>query len=86
MNYNFTTAIGYLAGFLTTLAFVPQLVKVWRSRSTHDISLAMFIIFCIGIGLWLVYGLMIDSLPIILANTITLVIAFTILIYKIRYE
>ncbi|SYZ73141.1 conserved membrane hypothetical protein [Candidatus Zixiibacteriota bacterium] len=86
MKSNIALFLGYMAGILTTTAFVPQLVKVWRSRSTHDISLAMFIIFCIGIGLWLVYGLLINSLPIILANTVTLIIAFAILIFKVRYK
>jgi MtN3 and saliva related transmembrane protein len=80
------TILGYLAGAMTTLAFLPQLIKVIRSRSTRDISLAMFIVICTGIFFWLVYGILINSLPIILANAVTLVIAGTILILKFRYK
>jgi MtN3 and saliva related transmembrane protein len=86
LKNSLTIFLGYLAGIFTTIAFVPQLAKVWKSRSTHDISLAMFVIFCAGIGLWLIYGLLIDSPPIILANAVTLIIAFAILIFKIRYR
>jgi MtN3 and saliva related transmembrane protein len=83
---NYVTILGYLAGAMTTLAFLPQLIKVIRSRSTRDISLAMFIVICTGIFFWLVYGILINSLPIILANAVTLVIAGTILILKFRYK
>jgi MtN3 and saliva related transmembrane protein len=80
------TLLGMLAGILTTSAFLPQLVKAWRSRSTRDISLAMYVIISSGMLLWLVYGLLIGSLPLILANTVTLAIAVTILILKIKYR
>lgn len=80
------TVIGLIAGTLTTISFVPQLTKVWRSRSTKDISLAMYVIISTGIALWLVYGIVIGSLPVILANAVTLVIAVMILVLKIRYR
>ena len=80
------TIIGLIAGTLTTISFVPQLTKVWRSRSTKDISLAMYVIISTGIALWLVYGIVIGSLPVILANAVTLVIAVMILVLKIRYR
>jgi len=83
---DYTILLGYAAGALTTLAFLPQLIKVWKSKSTHDISLAMFIVICTGISLWLVYGILIDSLPIILANIVTLAIAGMILLLKIKYR
>ncbi len=83
---DYTIFLGYLAGALTTLAFLPQLIKVLKSKSTHDISLAMFIVICTGISLWLVYGILIDSLPIILANIVTLAIAGMILLLKIKYR
>jgi MtN3 and saliva related transmembrane protein len=78
------TILGLLAGILTTVAFIPQVIKTWRSHSTHDISLAMFAIFTAGVFAWLIYGLVIEDLPIIAANSVTLVLAGSILIMKIR--
>ncbi len=80
------TLLGYMAGALTTLAFLPQLIKVIETKSTKDISLLMFIVICTGIALWLVYGILIDSLPIILANLVTLIIAGAILIFKLKFK
>lgn len=79
------TLIGFVAGGLTTIAFVPQLVKTWRSRSAEDVSLGMLVIFCTGVVLWLVYGLLIGAWPVILANVVTLVLALAILLLKFRY-
>lgn len=76
--------IGSLAGLLTTLAFLPQVIKTWRTGSTKDISLWMFVLFCSGVALWLVYGLMIAAMPVILANAVTLALAGSILVFKIR--
>jgi MtN3 and saliva related transmembrane protein len=78
--------IGFFAAFCTTISFLPQAIKVYQSKSTKDISLYMFLIFTIGTFCWLVYGVVISSVPIILANTITLVLSFFILIYKIKYK
>jgi MtN3 and saliva related transmembrane protein len=78
------TLLGLLAGMLTTVAFVPQVIKTWRTRSTHDISLAMFAIFTAGVFTWLIYGLLIGDLPVILANCVTLVLAGTIVYFKLR--
>lgn len=81
-----TNLLGLVAGTLTTLAFVPQVIKTWRTRSTHDISLGMFSLFSLGLLLWLVYGMAIGSAPIVVANTVTLVLALTILYFKLRYK
>jgi MtN3 and saliva related transmembrane protein len=81
-----TTLLGLIAGACTTFAFLPQLLKIWKSKSTHDISLWMYVVICTGILFWLIYGIMIDSLPVILANAVTLVIAAMILILKIKYR
>jgi MtN3 and saliva related transmembrane protein len=81
-----TETIGLLAGTLTTVSFVPQVFKAWRTRSTHDISLWMFTLFNAGLALWLVYGVRIGSTPIIVANSTTLALALTILYFKIRYK
>lgn len=78
--------IGFLAGALTTVSFLPQVVKAWRSRSTADISLAMFVLFCTGLVLWTAYGLTIDSTPIVAWNGVTLLLAGTILVLKLRYK
>lgn len=78
--------LGYLAGTLTTLSFLPQLIKVIKSRSTKDISLLMFIVISIGILLWLIYGILIASPPIIIANLVTLAIASMILYLKLKYK
>lgn len=78
------TALGLLAATLTTTAFVPQVVKTWRTRSTHDISLGMFSILVAGIIAWLIYGAIIRDIPLILANAVTLLLAGTILVFKIR--
>jgi MtN3 and saliva related transmembrane protein len=80
------TAIGFVAVTLTTLAFVPQVIKVWRTRSTQDISLITFATLCAGIVMWITYGLLIDDAPLIIGNAITLVLAGTILAFKIRYK
>ena len=77
--------VGYAAAVCTTLAFVPQVLKAWRSRHTADISLAMFLIFVLGISLWLVYGLALGDPALIGANSVTLVLAGTILYLKLRY-
>tara|TARA_B100000886_G_scaffold114216_1_gene76815 strand:+ start:390 stop:650 length:261 start_codon:yes stop_codon:yes gene_type:complete len=78
--------VGFFAAFCTTIAFLPQAIKVFKSKSTKDISLYMFIIFTIGVLSWLIYGLIINDMPIILANAVTLILSFFILIYKIRYK
>ncbi len=78
-------AIGTVAGALTTVAFLPQVVKTWRSRSAGDISLSMFLAFCTGVALWLIYAVLVRAWPIILANAVTLCLAGLILAMKIRH-
>jgi MtN3 and saliva related transmembrane protein len=78
-------AIGYLAGALTTIAFVPQVLHILRKRSAHDISWGMFSLFGIGVALWLWYGIRLASVPLIIANGITLSLVLTILALKLHY-
>ncbi len=78
--------LGLAAGCFTTAAFVPQVLHTWRRKSARDISLAMFATFCIGLVLWILYGLYIHSVPIVLANLVTFALAFTILYFKLRYK
>ena len=81
-----TDAIGFLAGALTTIAFVPQALKMYTSKSGKDVSARMLLIFSAGLILWLIYGIMIESLPVILANVVTLILSGTIIALKIRYS
>ncbi|MDP1682003.1 MAG: SemiSWEET transporter [Burkholderiales bacterium] len=83
---NATEILGLVAGLFTTIAFVPQVIKTWQSKHAHDISLAMFSFFSCGVALWIVYGLIIGSLPVILANVVTLVLALTILVLKLHFR
>lgn len=76
--------LGYGAAFLTTAAFVPQALKSWSSRDLSGISLWMYGLFSLGVALWLAYGIVLGSLPIILANSVTLVLACVVLALKIR--
>ena len=77
--------LGYAAAILTTSSFIPQALMTIRSRNTQGISRAMYIIFTVGVAFWLGYGIFIGSLPMILANTVTLALAVTILALKLRY-
>lgn len=83
---NTTDLIGYGAALLTTIAFVPQAHHSWKTRDLSGISLPMYGLFSLGVLGWLVYGLMIDSWPIIAANTITLILACAVLILKIKHK
>ena len=83
---DFETLLGYTAGFLTTTAFIPQVLKIWKTRSADDVSLPTFVAFTIGVGLWLVYGIVKDEPPMILWNGVTLVLAAAILAMKIKFR
>jgi len=83
MDYLFW--IGILAGTLTTVAFLPQVIKAYKSKETKDLSLVMFIIFSSGLILWIVYGLMAKALPVILANSVTLLLCFYLIYLKVKY-
>ena len=78
--------LGIIAGILTAVAFVPQVLRVIKTKSTKDISLGMFILFCIGVVLWLVYGFLEHDWPLVVNSAVTLVLSLVILGYKIRYR
>jgi MtN3 and saliva related transmembrane protein len=80
------TLVGSVAAVLTTGAFVPQVVRVWRRRHARDISLPTFAIFAVGVAVWLVYGLLVDSIPIIGANILTLALAVTLVALKVKFD
>lgn len=83
---DFHTIIGLTAGFCTTVAFLPQAIKTWKTKSAKDLSLGMYSIFCTGIILWLIYGFLIDDLPVILTNVASLILATSILYFKLSYK
>ena len=86
MEADLVTIIGLAAGALTTVAYLPQVVKTWKTRSAGDLSLGMFGILFAGIFLWLVYGIMIGSLPVIIANGATLILSGLVLFLALRYR
>lgn len=78
--------IGLTAGFCTTIAFLPQVIKTWKSKSAKDLSLSMFSIFCVGVFLWFIYGLAVRDIPVITANFATLLLAATLLYFKLKFR
>jgi MtN3 and saliva related transmembrane protein len=78
--------LGLVAGSLTTAAFLPQVIKTWKTRSAKDLSLGMFSLFCLGVLLWLVYGIVVNDIPVIAANLLTLMLASTLLFFKLRFK
>lgn len=83
---SFILLLGLTAATLTTIAFIPQVIKTWKTKSADDLSLGMYSIFCTGALLWLIYGILIGDIPVIAANTVTLILALTILFFKFFYK
>lgn len=83
---NLISVIGFVAATCTTVATLPQVIKVIKTKKTTDLSLLMYLIMTIGVALWFVYGLFITDYPLIVANAVTFVLAFTVLIYKLKYK
>lgn len=77
--------LGYLAASLTTLSFVPQVWRTYRTRDVRGISLRMYSIFTVGIAVWLAYGIVLGETPMILANSVSLVLACSVLVMRMRY-
>ena len=75
-----TTVVGFFAGFLTTISFLPQVVKTWKTRSASDLSLGMFSVFSVGVLFWLVYGFLIQEPPMIIWNSVTLILVLAMLV------
>jgi MtN3 and saliva related transmembrane protein len=78
--------LGLLAGGLTTASFVPQVAKIWKTKSAEDVSLTMFVAFCIGVALWLTYGVLKKDWAILATNGVTLILGLAILVMKIKYK
>lgn len=86
MSFEFRDLAGYAAALLTTVAFVPQALKSWRTRDLSGVSLTMYGLFTLGVALWLIYGLLLDSWPIIAANAVTLALAGLVLALKLTHR
>lgn len=78
--------IGFVAAVLTTSAFVPQVYKTWKSKSAESLSLTMYLVFFVGIILWLIYGISINSLAMIFANSVTGLLALLLIVFKLRFK
>jgi MtN3 and saliva related transmembrane protein len=83
---DFITIIGLFAAFLTTISLFPQIVKVWKTKSVKDISIGMFLLMFGSVSIWLIYGLMLNDLPLIASNTLVFVQAITMLTFKIKFS
>lgn len=83
---NPVTLLGLVAGTLTTLAFLPQVVKTWRTKSSNDLSVGTLGMICTGVLLWLIYGLLVGDLPIIAANAVTLVLVVSVFVLTLVYR
>jgi len=81
-----TEIIGFIAAALGVMSFIPQVLKVWKSRSAEGISTAMYIIYCVSVSLWVSYGIMIGSYPIIIANLLVFIFALSILTMKLLWK
>ncbi|MDD5674115.1 MAG: SemiSWEET transporter [Chitinivibrionales bacterium] len=86
MDFNFVSIIGLIAGGCTTLAVVPQILKIFRTKSTRDISLGTSLITFIGLVFWTLYGIALKQPPIIFANGVSLVLVGAVLGYKLKYK
>jgi MtN3 and saliva related transmembrane protein len=82
---NAASLVGFLAAICTTTAYIPQVVRAWRTRSTHDLSLKMYVVMTTGTALWLLYGVIDVDWPLIAANAISLGLTLSILLLKFRY-
>jgi MtN3 and saliva related transmembrane protein len=81
-----TDLIGAIAGTLTTISFVPQVMRVFKTRQTRDISMTMMLLFSLGVAMWVAFGYMVDSMPVVWTNAMTLVLALTIVAAKVRFD
>lgn len=85
MDISYIAIIGLIAGTCTTISFLPQVIKIIKTKETKGISLTMYIVLAIGILLWVIYGILIEALPVILSNSISFILINIVLILKIKY-
>lgn len=85
MNHLLIEVLGYVAAALTTISFAPQAWLIWKNRSAAGVSLGMYSVFVTGIGVWLIYGVLIESWPLVASNAATFLLSGLILVMKLRY-
>ncbi len=85
MRFDWITIIGLIAAGCTTCSFLPQVIKIWRTKRTYDVSLMMYAILTTGLLLWLVYGLILKDIPLIVANSVSLTLSMCVLVLKIKH-
>lgn len=78
--------VGFVAAFLTTSSFVPQVYKTWKTKEVADLSLVMYLAMFTGVSLWLVYGIHMNSPSMIVANSVTMLLVMIVIVFKIRYR
>jgi MtN3 and saliva related transmembrane protein len=83
---NYLTYIGLIAGFLTSSSFIPQVIKVLRDKETEGLSLSMYVIYLTGLSLWIVYSVLIKDITLLIANAVTFILAFPILVIAIKHK
>jgi MtN3 and saliva related transmembrane protein len=83
---NYIEIIGLIAAFLTTASFLPQVYKTWRTKDVSSLSLPMFLMFFLGVVMWFIYGILINSAPITIANAIAMISSFLLVYFKIKYN
>ncbi len=86
MDLPFSSIVAAAAGTLTTVSFVPQVIRAWRTRSVQDLSLVMLLTFCAGVALWIAYGVISNEPPMIVTNGVTLVLALALVGMKLRWH
>jgi len=78
--------LGFVAAILTTMAYLPQVYKAWKEKSTKDISLVMYLVMLLGVILWMIYGIYHEKLPIVIANAVTAILVFFMVVLKLKYK
>jgi MtN3 and saliva related transmembrane protein len=86
MTFNNIEIVGLIAGVLTTIAYLPQVRKTWKTKSVKELSLTMYLVMFVGVMLWLTYGILIDSISIILANIVTGILTSLLIYLKLKYK
>mgnify|MGYP001250332348 CR=1 FL=1 len=86
LNLTSTDIIGFCAAILTTLAFLPQLIRTWKTKCAKDVSIYTLLLFTIGVAIWIEYGFLAHSIPVIIANIVTCILNLWILVLKLYYE
>jgi MtN3 and saliva related transmembrane protein len=78
--------LGYISATITTIAFLPQLIKTFKTKSAKDVSMGMFVLFTTGVFLWIIYGILTNTMPVLIANAVIFCLSITQIILKIKYD